>query len=255
MKKLILSLAAILAVSSAFMAGSFSKIGTVNADPATLGAMPPAPQNRVVVEGQATVMVQPDIAKINLNVETRDADSKTAQDKNKEIMTSVIAALNNAGVENNNITTSHYNIYHSYDDYDYPMPMDEKPVRKRSYQVTNGIVVKTTNIDEVGKLIDVATAAGANDIDGIDFESSKAELHYQEALQKAMANAKSKATAITATFGKSVDVPLSVSEVKYSNNYSRNVYNMEMKADVGGQTPIQAGGLKISATLTVEYGY
>ncbi len=253
MKHLAFVLVALLVVSSAFMAGSFSQFGRVNAESIAPTAMPAAPQNRVTVEGQATVMVQPDIAKIDLNVQTRDVDSKVAQAENKEIMNNVIAALNKAGVANKDITTSHYNIYHTYDDY--PMPMDEKPVRKRSYQVTNGIVVKTTNIDDVGKLIDVATAAGANDIDGIRFESSKAELHYQEALQKAMANAKSKATAITATFGKTVDVPLSVSEIKYGNNFNRNVYNANMMADVGGETPIQAGGLKISATLTVEYGY
>ncbi|PID80091.1 MAG: hypothetical protein CSB19_01030, partial [Clostridiales bacterium] len=221
MKHLSLVLVAVLVVASAFMAGSFSQLGRVSAESIAPTAMPPAPQNRVVVEGQATVMVQPDIAKIDLNVQTRDVDSKVAQAENKKIMNNVIAALNKAGVANKDITTSHYNIYHTYDDYDYPMPMDEKPVRKRSYQVTNGIVVKTTNIDEVGKLIDVATAAGANDINGIRFESSKADLHYQEALQKAMANAKSKATAITATFGKTVDVPLSVSEVQYRSDYNR----------------------------------
>ncbi len=125
----------------------------------------------------------------------------------------------------------------------------------RLYQVSNGITIKTTDIDAVGKLIDVATSAGVNSIDGIDFESSKADTYYQEALKKAMLNAKAKANAIASTFGKTVELPLRVSEVQYGNDYGRNVYEAKMMDSAASSTPIQAGGLRINATVTVEYGY
>ncbi len=251
MKKLVFVLALALIVSSAFLAGSVFDIGAVSAAP--LGEQMTEQLNSqvVVVQGEATIMVQPDIAKINLSVLTKNADSKAAQSENKRIMNDVLKALEEAGVAKDDMTTSHYNIYQSYDDSMYPAK-DEK--RARVYRVSNGITIKTTKIDEVGKLIDVATAAGANEIDGINFESSKAEEYYQEALQKAMASAKQKANTITSTFGKTVDVPLRVLEVNYGGGFNRNVYAAKMM-DGAGETPIQAGGLKISATLTVEYAY
>ncbi len=251
MKKIVLVLALALIVSSAFIAGNVFDIGAVSA--AQLGEQMTEQLNSqvVVVRGEATITVQPDIAKINLSVLTNNVDSKVAQADNKRIMSDVLQALEKAGVAKDDMTTSHYNIYQAYDDSMYPAK-DEK--RVRVYHVSNGITIKTTKIDEVGKLIDVATAAGANDIDGIDFESSKAEEYYQEALKKAMASAKQKANAITSTFGKTVDVPLRVLEVSRGGAFNRNVYAAKMM-DGAGETPIQAGGLKISATLTVEYAY
>ncbi len=249
MKKIALVLALALVVASALLAGNLLEVGKVNAaqldDTKTV--------NTVVVEGQASIVVQPDIAKINLSVVTKSADSKTAQNDNKTIMNNVLTALQKAGVAKDDITTSHYNIYQTYDD-DMMYSNDQK-VQQRIYQVSNGITIKTKKIDEVGKLIDVATAAGANDIDGIFFETSLADQYYQEALQKAMLSAKQKATAITATFGKTVDLPLRVSEVDYGGDYGRNFYGEVKMMDAVSNTPIQAGGLRINATLTVEYAY
>ncbi len=251
MKKLAFVLALALMISGAFMAGNYLQAGQVSADQLGGKMTEQAKQQIVVVQGEATIMVLPDIAKINLSVLTKNADSKVAQADNKRIMSDVLNALEKVGVAKDDVTTSHYNIYQGYDDMVNSFD-DQK--RKRVYHVSNGLTIKTTKIDEVGKLIDVATAAGANEIDGINFESSKAEHYYQEALKKAMASAKLKANAITSTFGKAVDVPLSVSEVHYGGNYNRNVYAADMNSVAGG-TPIQAGGLKISATLTVEYAY
>ncbi len=212
-------------------------------------------QNTVVVQGEATIVVQPDLAKISLAVETKDADSKKAQAENTKIMNAVMKALEEAGVAKDNISTSYYNIYQAFD-YDNPVYVaDQKEDYALVYYVSNGITIKTSNIDEVGKLIDVATAAGANNIEGINFETSKADEYYQQALKDAMQSAKAKADAITATFGKTVDIPLKVSEVGGAGSYNRNFYAEKVEMAADSTTPIQPGGLKIRATVTVEYGY
>ena len=67
-------------------------------------------ENVIVVYGEGKVNIKPDIAYINVGVETLDKDAKKAQDINKTTMTKVIDKLKSMGIDEKDIKTIRYSV-------------------------------------------------------------------------------------------------------------------------------------------------
>jgi len=205
----------------------------------------------VSVQGEGVMLVKPDLAYINIGVETRDENASVAQAENKEKMLAVLDSLKMAGIKEVDMVTTNYNIYRSYDYNRAPLENGQQP---SVYQVDNTVKVTIRDIDRVGDFIDAAFNAGANVVHNIQFDVEDRAAYYNEALVLAMANAKDKAAAIMSTFDEVADKPYKVYEASYSSAPYTNTYyeasDMKMAS-----TPVQAGELAIKATLTVEYDY
>lgn len=203
--------------------------------------------NVVTVNGVGTVTVKPDIAYINVGVETQNADAGLAQSDNAKLMDAVVAAIKGAGIKEDDLTTIQYSIY---DRQDYR----EDGYGDKYYQVTNMVKVTIRDIDQVGDIIDLASKAGANQVSSIQFGISNEDEVYQEALKLAMTSAKGKANAILSTFGKSADMPSRISETSYFSGVVRADYEMAY-SDAKVATPISSGELSVTANVSVEYNY
>lgn len=203
-------------------------------------------ENVVSVSGVGTVTVKPDIAYINVGVETQDKDASAAQKENATKMSAVMAALKKAGIADKDIKTVQYSIY---DRYDYL----ENGTDVKYYAVTNMVQVTVRDIDKVGDVIDAVANAGSNQISSIQFGISNEDEVYQEALKLAMTSAKSKATAIMGTFGKTPGTPVRVSESSYYGGAVRMDYNVMAEAKMA--TPVSAGELTVTANVSVDYNY
>lgn len=203
-------------------------------------------ENIVSVSGIGTMTVKPDIAYINVGVETQDKDASVAQKENATKMSAVMAALKKAGIDEKDIKTVQYSIY---DRYDYV----ENGTDVKYYTVTNMVQVTVKDIDKVGDVIDAAAGAGSNQVSNIQFGISNEDEVYQEALKLAMSSAKSKATAIMGTFGKTPGTPVRVSESSYYGGVVRMEYSA--MADAKMSTPVSTGELTITANVSVDYNY
>ena len=64
----------------------------------------------VSVYGRGIVFLEPDVAYLSLGYENIDMDSKEAQIKNAESMKKVIDAIKGAGIPEEDIQTSQYNV-------------------------------------------------------------------------------------------------------------------------------------------------
>lgn len=244
-KKIALALAAIMLVTTAYFAGAQLDFGKVRADVVNNTQA----NHNVVVQGEGAVLVKPDIAYINLGLQTKNKDSKVAQETNKKTMLAIYSALEKAGVKAEDIATTNFSIYQVYVD---SVPY-ESSNRTMLFQVSNNIKITTTDLERVGALLDIAVAAGANQVNGIDFSVKDNSKYYDQALKLAMASAKSKAGTIMSTFGKKASIPVKVTELSSNASPIRDeVY--KMSADVGS-TPVQAGDLTVTAKVQVEYGY
>jgi len=239
MKKL-LSLGIVAVLVAMLLVGTMSVTGEVSADSVEQ-------TNVVSVSGIGTVTVKPDIAYINVGVETQDKDAAVAQADNAEKMSAVMAALKKAGIKDEDITTLQYSIY---DRYDYL----ENGTDVKYYNVTNTVKVTVRDINNVGDVIDAAANAGSNTISSIQFGISNEDELYQEALKLAMESAKQKATSIMSTFGKTPGIPARVSESSYYSGVVRMEMNAVM-ADSKMSTPISTGELSVTANVSVEYNY
>lgn len=246
-KKIALALAAIMLVTTVYFAGAQLDFGKVRADVVNNTQ---ANQNVVVVQGEGAVLVKPDIAYINLGLQTKDKDSKVAQEANKTTMLAIYAALEKAGVKKDDIATTNFSIYQVHDD---SVPYDSNN-RVMLFQVSNSIKITTQNLERVGELLDIAVAAGANQVNGIDFSVKDNKKYYQQALKLAMASAKDKAGTIMSTFGKTATAPVKVTELSNNASPMREESYKLANSDMGA-TPVQAGDLTVTATVQVEYGY
>lgn len=208
-------------------------------------------EGSVVVTGTASVKVKPDVAYINVGVETKNKDAKVAQDENAKVMNVVIAKLKEKGIKDNEIQTSGYNIYERYNYSSVGTRMSE------GYVVEARITVTVNDVSKAGEVFDTAVKNGANRADGIRFDIKDRSKVYNEALKLAMKDASAKADSIMSTFGAKAGKPALVEEF-YSEGrpdyrgYGRDM-NMEMKSD--DATPIQAGELSVNCRLNVTYEY
>ncbi|MCH4889448.1 DUF541 domain-containing protein [Acidaminobacter sp. JC074] len=239
MKKF-LSLSVVVVMVAMLLVGTMNVTGVVQAEVAET-------ENVVSVSGVGTVTVKPDIAYINVGVETQDADAGLAQQENAKKMTAVMAALKKVGILEDDIKTVQYSIY---DRYDYK----EDGTDVKYYVVNNNVKVTIRDIDKVGDVIDAAAGAGSNQVSSIQFGISNEDEVYAEALKLAMTSAKSKATAIMSTFGKVPGLPSRVSESSYYGGSVRMDYNV-MAAEAKMSTPVSAGELTVTANVSVDYNY
>lgn len=206
--------------------------------------------NEITVNGVGMVTAKPDMAVINIGVETSHKDSKTAQAENTKLSNQVLEALKKANIKEEDIKTGYYNMYQER----YYNTPDGKPA-EGDYKVTHSFEVTIRKIEDAGSIIDIASKSGANQINSIRFAVSDSSKYYNEALKAAVNNAGGKAEALSSALGVKIGKPVKVIE----NSYSEPVYGRYMDASPEmmkeATTPITAGELEIRAQVQVTYNY
>jgi uncharacterized protein YggE len=206
-----------------------------------------ADRNTVSVNATGTIKVMPDIAYVTAGVVTQDADAAKAQSDNSAAMNTLFDALKTAGLTEDDIDTTGYSVNPMYN-YDDSTGISEI----YAYQVTNTVRIAVRDLARVGEIIDIAGQSGANTNYSIEFTLEDKDAHYNEALTKAMEEAKGKADTLAAAGAFTIKGVLTVSESSYS--YSP-VYDYAAAAPEAydRETPVSAGELEVSATVTVVY--
>jgi uncharacterized protein YggE len=196
-------------------------------------------QEGIWLYGSGKVTVSPDIAEIRLGVESLEATVAEAQVNASEAMNEVKAMLLDNGISESDIQTSYFNIRQQtrWDDNKY----EEVVI---GYRVTNTVMAKVRNIDNVGAIIDSVVNAGGDliRIDSVNFSIDDPSLYYEEARRKAMNDASAKADQLAELAGITLDKPTYISEGSISPVY-RNVY---YEADGAMATPIPATAMDTS---------
>ena len=203
----------------------------------------------IQVTGTGTVSAAPDQALLSLAVETRAATATAATTENAAIMGKVFNALTSLGISNDSIQTTSYSL----------TPLYSNPVNQSitpsiiGYDAVNTIQVTMTDLKSVGKVLDQAIAAGANQVQGITFTLSngaQATIEKQ-ALQQALQDADNQAKATATALGVTIVGPISVSPGYVFQPVSYN----RLAAASEAPTPIQPGTLQVTATVQVTYQF
>jgi uncharacterized protein len=205
--------------------------------------------NLITVSGTASLDTAPDEAELSIGVQTLNNDASISQQRNADIMHEVTAAIRAAGIPAENISTSQYSLYELKE----WNQLTQRDVSK-GYQTTNTVIVTTDDLSIIGKVIDAAAKAGANNIGGITFKLSKDKESKvkQEVLALAALNGKEKAIAIASSLKVVLGALSQVSETQFY--YNPVVMESVAKASAGAApTPITPSDVTTSATLTVVY--
>ena len=200
------------------------------------------PHHAMTLTGLGHVMATPDLAVIRLGVQTTGYNLSEIQPENAQISQRVIQALRQAGITE--IKTIQYSIDKVYE-YEAGKQID------KGYSVRNILEIKTSNIDQVGNIIDTAVTMGSNIVISISFELSDPELYYEQALNLAVDNAIQKAKTISTNLHVRLNpIPIRIIEGSSDSPFPRQ----QLQYDVAA-TPILPGDLKIEAFVTADFFY
>jgi uncharacterized protein len=210
-----------------------------------------APRPWVRATAEAVVIAKPDQAQIDIGVVTQAATARAAADDNARKSDAVIAAIRKLLAPDAEIKTISYALNPNY-----TYPKEGGQPKISGYTASNIIQVKTSDLKQVGTIIDTAYTAGANNIQSLQFNLKNDEAVRAQALREAAAKAKAKTEAIASALGLKIIRVLFAEE---SSPVVRPLYAaMEMAqaktADVS--TPVEPGTIEVRAiiTLTVEVG-
>ena len=203
----------------------------------------------ITVTGHSELQVKPDIAYASLQVLTQDRDQSVAVASNATRSQAVIDILRKSMIDDKDIQTESYMVQPAYD-------YRVTPAVLTGYQVTNSVRVTIRNIAKAGLIVDKATTAGANVVNGISFDLADRSKSQGIALIEAVRNARSKAELVAGAAGINVGRVLSLTEGTAPTiqpvMYAKTA--MAMTADAAPQTPIQSQDITVSADVTVSYG-
>lgn len=196
------------------------------------------------VTGDGKVTAKPDLATINVGVSAQGTTVKLVQDQMNSAINKVSQAIKNLGVEAKDIQTSNYNVNPSYD-------FNGGSQRINGYQASTNLVIKVRNLDKVNSVIDEATANGANQVGGINFDVDDKTQAENEARSQAVAQAKRKAEEAAKIAGFSLG-----KIINYSENFGSNPRPIAiMAADKaqGSATQVEPGSSEIQVSVTLSY--
>lgn len=250
-KKWLISGIAALALTTALYAQSLPSIGPGKVFAAEQTAV--APINVVTVTGQGEMTISPDVAYVNLGIRTEAATAKDAQAANAVAFEKLRDVLfNQYKLAEKDVQTSGFRVTPEYS------YTDRDPTIK-GYSATQSLQVTYRDLANLGTFLDAASAAGANQIDGVRFSTEKGQEYELQVIEKAMDNAKAKAETIAKYAGKELKGIIAVNQgggvavpVQYSNI---GFMAKEAAMDAAGSTNISMGELKVTTNVTVQYEF
>ncbi len=200
------------------------------------------------VTGRAQVSASPDRVYIDMGVTTRARKPEAAAARNAARLSAVIAAVKRAAGSGAQLTTTEYSITPTYN-----YPHNGGTPTLVGYTASNVVRVRVDDLRRIGPVIDAATQAGSNDVRGIRFALRDGQASRAEALHDAALNARQDAQALAGALGLRVVRVLSVAE--QSPTVVPPVIYPQIrqfaKAEVAPPTPIEAGAIEVSATVTL----
>lgn len=208
--------------------------------------------NRQIVRatGHAIAQAQPDEVWLDIGVVTQAATAQQAAAENTRKVEKVLAALRSELGTGAAIKTVNYSLNPDYA----PMREGGAP-RITGYIASNIVQVRTTELTKVGKLIDAAIKADANNINRVEFTLKDQSQAVTQALREATQRARLKADAIASSLGLRVIRILEVDEGGGGRPMPYNMSRMRYDA-MESATQIEPGTVDVQAlvTITAEMG-
>lgn len=207
----------------------------------------PPPVRSMSVTGQGRVTITPDLAYVTVGVHSEAESVGEALKSNTSQAQSVAQVLQNMGIDAKDIQTSNFNVY----------PQQKIGPQGEQlgivYVVDNTVYVTVRDLSKLGQLLDQVVSSGANNINGIQFDSSTKEKAMSEARQQAIANAKAQADELAKAAGVTLG-PIQTLNV-YSNPQPIPILDAKggAGASAAGQVPVSAGQLVITADASMTY--
>ncbi len=204
----------------------------------------------ISVNGTGRVKAAPDVADISLGVTKQGKEAAEAAKKAAEAMDAMVKALLDLGIDQKDIQTTNLSLSPQYD-------YNNTPATIEAWQANNMINVTIRDIESVGSVVDTATAAGATDVNGINFRVEDPTEAEMAARSEAVADARAKADQLAADAGVTISGIISITESGGQPPQPIYMDRAEMAfagaADVAASTPVLPGEVELSVDVYIQY--
>ena len=204
---------------------------------------------KMIIVGTAMISIPADMASVELGASAKGETVQEAQKLTDDIITQVLAALKELGIDEKDIITSNYSVYTEVPYEEYGSIRKEAPI----YNMTNILNITLKNIELVSQVIDVSTKAGANQIYGLTFSSSKQGEAYNVALERAIEDAQQKASVVAAATGKTLGQLIEIETERDYGEYYIAGNPIEFAESYQAKDTIVSGAITVSASVTMTY--
>lgn len=195
----------------------------------------------ITVAGSAELRVEPDIATFNFLIQERGKDIPALKQSVDAKINKLLKVIEQLQVADKDVTAVQLRIQPQYD-------WQNNKQTFLGYSVSREVVVKLRKLEHYAKLLDGAVASGVTQTGDVVMSSSRKDELEREAMQLAVAQAKTKAQLLANSAGVPLGAVYSVEEV--STGPIGDVY-MSMSAERGGN--FKPGNITIQKTINVVF--
>ena len=208
-----------------------------------------AQENKLVpqisVSGEGKVKVAPDQVVINLGVQNTGKDAAEVKKMNDETVDKVVKYIKKFGIPTSDFQTTNVNLYKSYD--------YEK--KKHNFQASQSITITLKDIKKYDELMMGLVDTGINNINGVEFKSSKMEEHKVTARKQAILDAKKKAEDFVSVLNQKVGKAILITDNSQPMYQPPMYRNVMMKAEAMDAIPetLAIGEIEIITNVNVSF--
>jgi len=199
----------------------------------------------ISVSGSGEVKSKPDIATISIGVLTKGKNANEAVSSNSISTQKLLDTLRSSGVAEKDIQTSSINVYPIY-------KYNDNESTIFGYQANNQIIATIRKVSDVGRIIDSVSLTGNYTIGGISFSIDDTDPLEEEALGKAVLDAKRKADAVA----KAANVAISGIKTINVDAYGGIPFvksSPVAEAGLAPSTQVLPGDVSVNASVSVQY--
>jgi uncharacterized protein YggE len=208
------------------------------------------PTISVTTTGRVSVPADEVVIVLSVVTETQSVDDAVRD--NNRISKDVSIVLGRLDLGENAVTTSGFRVTPQY-------RYDKNNGRKigiAGYQVSNTVQVKTSKIEQAGKVVEAGINAGANEVLSLTFGLRDEQSVRRMAIKDAVETARSEADAAASAADLRITA---IQRLSIQPDFGRPMYRMaasRMEMDGGGgvgETPTNPGLIEVTAQVTIEY--
>lgn len=209
------------------------------------------PRESISVTGFGEAVGEPDMATVELGVESEAADVATAIDVSNDIVEQVTQALVDAGIAATDIQSTRFNVWRE-EGFD---RLTGQPTDEITFHVDSTVRVKVRDIDQISSMIQTGLDAGATNIFGLTFGIDDSANLEAEARLQALADAEDRAQQLASALGKTLGKPVVVAELVAGSalgGFAESAFPRGLGGG-GGGPPLSPGELSVGVQVDVMY--
>lgn len=233
--------------AAVFACAAFALPAAAAAQTQTAPTVAPVQGTLLTINAEGMSEGRPDMATINLGVTTEAQTAQAALAENARRMQALTQALRRAGIAERDIQTSNVSVHPQQQWREGQAPLIT------GYQANNSVTAKVRNVNNTGRVIDAAVAAGGNTVHGVFFSYQDPDAQLDAARRDAIAEARRRAQLYASALGMSVHRIVAVSE---GGGFAPPIpmpVAARMEAAQDASTPIAPGQIETRINVGVTF--